>query len=122
LSSSKKHRVCDRCNFNLDNKEHENLYTTIIRAEEDILNMQEQKRKDLEKKIREAENQEIKQKQINELQESKRRSDLHEIDEKVNNTNSELLYINRSRKLVTKNVKNAEQRIADLNAGKSCTN
>jgi hypothetical protein len=86
----------------LDNKEHENLYTTIIRAEEDILNMQEQKRKDLEKKIREAENQEIKQKQINELQESKRRSDLHEIDDKVNNTNSELLYINRSRKLVTK--------------------
>jgi hypothetical protein len=84
--------------------------------------MQEQKRKDIEKKIREAENQEIKQKRINEMQESKRRSDLQEIHEKVNNTNDELLFINRSRKLVTKNVKNAEQRITELNASKPLKN
>lgn len=81
--------------------------------------MQEQKRKDLEKRIRDAENKEIKQRQINELRSSKRRAELNEINEKVNNVNNELLYINRSKKLVMKNVKNVEQRNAYLNSGKS---
>lgn len=80
--------------------------------------MQEHKRRDLEKRIRDAENKEIKQKQLNELKNAKRRSEMNEINEKVTNANNELLYINRSKKLVMKNVKNVEQRNAYLNSGK----
>ena len=63
--NDKKYRVCDRCDLKLDNFEFENTYKSILKSEEDIIKMHEQKKREYEKKISQAENQEIKQKKIN---------------------------------------------------------
>lgn len=117
LSSDKKHRVWDRCDLKLDNQEFENTYKSIIRAEEDIIAMQEQKRKEFERKISEAENNEVKQRQINAIQESRRKALKDELDDKIQGATTEWKFITKSKNLVTKNIQNADERINELNNG-----
>lgn len=79
--------------------------------------MQEQKKKEFEHKISEAENNEIKQRQINAIQESRRKALKDELDDKIQGATNELKFITKSKTLVTKNIKNADERITELNNG-----
>ena len=117
-SSSKKHRVWDHWDFQLDNQEFENTYNTIIDAKSDILGMQQVKQKDLKKKISEAENKQLKQKQLNQIQISKREGVETESDEKIENLKRELAYVTKSKKFNSKNIKNADEHLKELNNGK----
>lgn len=72
------------------------------------------KKKDYDKKIQEAENSIIKQRNNNSENESKRLADKSEYDEKVQSATNELKFLNKSKNLVTKNIKNADDRIETL--------
>ena len=114
-SSDKKHRVWDRWDFKLDNIEFENTYRSVLVAEDEIIDMHEYKKIDFEKKIKESENKEIMQRNINNERNEKRKSDKVELEEKIDNTMKELQFINKSKNLLTKNIKNEDDRINELN-------
>lgn len=90
----------------------------MIRAEEDILGMQDEKKKDIDILISQAEGKEIKQRQLNAVQDEKRKAMRDEMNEKFEGCENELRYINKSKRLVAKNIKNAEERIEELNNSK----
>lgn len=111
---SKKYRVCDRCDLKLDNVQFENTYKGILRAEADIMAMHEQKKTDFENQIKEAEVQIVKQGLLNTENEKKRNVEFQEYSEKTENAKKEYHYLFKSKNLVTKNIKNAEERIEEL--------
>lgn len=105
--SIKKHRVCDRCDFKLENIEFENTYKGILKAEDEVSliqkNISTTLSKEMNKKINITENDD-------ELIKTNK-----EMEEKIKNLYEDLKYINKSKNLMTKNVKNAEQHIGSLN-------
>lgn len=110
----KKYKVWDRCDLKLDNVQFENTYKGILRAEADIIDMHDQKKREFEKQIKEAEAQIYKQGIINSENDEKRKADKTEYEEKTENAKSELTFLVRSKNLVTKNIKNADERIEEL--------
>lgn len=68
----------------------------------------------MDKKISSTINQELKTKQMCYEKEEKRLKEKKEFEDKINNAMEDLQYLNKSKNLVTKNIKNADQRIAEL--------
>ena len=68
----------------------------------------------MDKKISSAINQELKTKQMCYEKEEKRLKEKKEFEDKISNAMEDLQFLNKSKNLVTKNIKNADQRIAEL--------
>ncbi|CAI2367570.1 unnamed protein product [Moneuplotes crassus] len=106
LSDKKKYRVCDRCDFKLENSDFENKYKSILKAESDTISIQNS----------------IIQKLTKELDEDvyipdntvEREQEKNEFDEKFNNDLETLQFINRNHTFYQKNLINANKRITDL--------
>ena len=77
--------------------------------------MHECKKIEFEKKIKESENTEIIQRNINTEKNEKRALEKGELEEKIDNTMKELQFLNKSKNLLTKNIKNEDDRTAELN-------
>ena len=105
-TSTKKHRVCDRCDFKLENYEFENTYKGILKAEDEVKSFQksvsQSLAKDLQKKIDVPNNDESRQKEKKEY------------EEKIQNAMDDLQYVNKSKNLAIKIIKNADQRLDAL--------
>lgn len=98
----------------LDNYEFENTYKEILRAEDDVVVMQKKKGISTEKEISAAINLELKTKQELNEKNIKRQKDQAEFNEKIDNAMKDLQYVSKSKNLVTKNIKCADDRISTL--------
>lgn len=98
----------------LENFEFENTYKEILKAEDDIIKIQKKKIIQCEKNISNSLNQETKAKQDVGDHDQDRQKERIEFEEKIENAMKDLQYVSKSKNLVTKNIKCADDRISTL--------
>ena len=116
-SNPKTYRVCDICDFKIDNQEFENTYKWLILAEEDILDNQNANSEKIINNTSQAETNAIKKQKMVSIEKSKHNIHIDEIEEKIAEAEKNLTFLQRSKRFVGKNIKNNDEMISALKEG-----
>lgn len=99
----------------LDNYEFLNAYKGILKAEDDITTLQNQRIIEIGKKITASHNQKLNVQRGLVEKDEERAIKKKELEDKINQLVEDLQYLNKSKNLNIKNITNADKRIAELN-------